>query len=249
MDNSTFVSLSLARSLERNLDVVANNIANSNTAGFKAERPDFKDLVAQKLGHAGTEDVSFVREAGSHIDTRPGALLKTGNPLDVAITGDGWFGYTTAGGATAFGRDGRLTIDAQGMLATTTGAQVLDSGGAPIAIPATTGGRLSIAADGTISDAQGNTIGKLGIFSVPDIAAYQRIGDGMMAPPDGTPAPRTQADGVQVSQGFIEQSNVEPVVEMTRMIDIQRAYERAMKLIEEDDSLRQQVLTQLGQSG
>ncbi len=248
MDNSNYVSLTLARTLERNLDVVSNNIANANTAGFKAERADFQDLVEAHLGAGGRDSVSFVQDAGSHIDPRPGALLKTSNPLDLAISGDGWFGYQTATGQTAYGRDGRFTIDAQGLLATTTGAHVLDAGGAPIAIPAGTGGGLSIAQDGTITDARGASLGQVGLFSVPGIADGQRLGGGLIAPAPGSP-PATAAQDVTVSQGFIEQSNVEPVLEMTRMIAIQRAYERAMKLLEQDDSLRQQVLTQLGQAG
>lgn len=248
MDNSNYVSLSLARTLERNLDVVSNNIANATTAGFKAERADFQDLVEKNLGAGGKDSVSFVQDAGSHIDPRPGALLKTGNPLDLAITGDGWFGYQAASGQTAYGRDGRLTIDAQGLLATASGAHILDTGGAPIAIPAETGGALSVAQDGTITDAQGNAIGQVGLFSVPGIADGQRLGGGMIQPAAGS-APATAAENVTVTQGFIEQSNVEPVLEMTRMIAIQRAYERAMKLLEDDDSLRQQVLTQLGQTG
>lgn len=248
MDNSNFVSLSLARSLEQSLDIVANNIANSNTAGFKAERSDFQDIVEKNLGDAGKDDVSFVYNSGSHLDTRAGALEKTGNPLDVAISGDGWFGYQTTTGQTAYGRDGRFVINAQGDLVTTKGDQVLDAGGAPIAIPANTGGAVSIAGDGTISDAQGNQVGKIGVFSVPGIAEYQRIGDGMMVDPTGAGAAAQPAENARLSQGFIEQSNVQPVLEMTRMIDIQRAYERAMKLLDDTNTLRQQTISQLGRT-
>jgi flagellar basal-body rod protein FlgF len=247
MDNSTFVSLSLARSLQHSLNIVANNIANANTAGFKAERADFRDLVQQNLGQNGKDDVSFVQTAGFHLDTSSGALEKTGNPLDLAITGDGWFGYQTPTGQTAYGRDGRLTIDAQGNLTTTTGARILDASGAPIAIPPGAG-QIEVADDGTITDAQGQTLGQVGVFSVPGIADYQRIGDGMMLPPQGTAAAQTLATNARISQGFIEQSNVQPVLELTRMMQIQRAYERAMTLVNDQSSLRRQTLTQLGQT-
>ncbi len=248
MDNSAYVALSLARSLERSLDVVANNLANSDTAGYKAQRTDFQDLVEHSLSPS-QGGVAFVQSNGSHIDPSAGALVKTGNPLDVALSGNGWFGYTTSTGQAAFGRDGRMAINAQGQLVTTAGAQVLDANGAPISIPATTGGPITIAGDGTITDAQGTVVGKIGVFNVPNIETYQRIGGGMLVAPDGGTPPRVQATGVRLSQGFIEQSNVEPVLEMTRMIDIQRAYERAMSLIQDDNSLRQQTLTQLGQAG
>lgn len=249
MDNSTFVSLSLARSLERSLDIVANNIANSNTAGFKAERADFQDLVAKKLGGNGKDDVSFVLDKGSYLDTRPGALTQTGNPLDIALSGNGWFGYTTPTGQTAYGRDGRLSLDTRGTLVTTTGAELLDDAGGPITIPPETGSRISIAGDGTITDDKGQAIGKVGVYAVPDIATYARIGDGMMVAPPGAAGNPIQATDVKVSQGFIEQSNVQPVVEMTRMMEIQRAYERAMNLLDDDNSRRQQTLSQLGQTG
>ncbi|WP_127900751.1 flagellar basal-body rod protein FlgF [Solirhodobacter olei] len=247
MDNSTFVALSLARTMEQSLDITANNIANANTAGFKAERADFQSLVSKSLGNNGTTDVNFVLNSGFHLDTSSGPLLKTGNPLDVAITGDGWFGYQTATGQTAYGRDGRLAVDANGMLVTTTGARILDASGSAIAIPPNAG-RLDIASDGTITDARNQTLGQIGVFSVPDIATYQRIGDGMMQPPAGTGASTALATDAKVSQGFIEQSNVQPVLELTRMMQIQRAYERAMSLMTDQNTLSQQTLTQLGQT-
>ncbi|TMV83452.1 flagellar hook basal-body protein, partial [Thioclava sp. BHET1] len=163
--------------------------------------------------------------------------------------GQGWFSYQTAAGQTAYGRDGRLTIDAQGDLVTMSGAKLLDSGGSPIAIPVATGSRISIAGDGSITDDQGVNIGKVGVYAIPDASSYQRIGSGMMIPPDGSATTASIDTDPHVSQGFIEQSNVQPVLEMTRMMEIQRAYERAMKLMEDQDTLRQQVLTQLGQIG
>lgn len=249
MDNSTYVSLSLALSLERSLDVTANNIANSNTAGFKAGRADFESLVQQVSNGSNSGTLSYVNNAGAHLDDRPGPLQKTGNPLDVALSGDGWFSYQTGTGQTAFGRDGRMSVDAQGNLVTVGGAKVLDAAGSPIAIPAGSSAGLQIGADGTITDRNGQTLGKIGVFNVPGIATFQRSDGGMFVPPEGTAAGQTTATDYKVAQGFLEQSNVEPVLEMTRMMQIQRAYDRAMKLMDDQDSLRQQTLSQLGRQG
>ncbi len=249
MENSVYVSLSLAKSLVRSLDVAANNMANVNTTGFKAQRNDFQSLVENNLGGGGGgpgSSVSFVLNKGSYLDQSQGQLLKTGNPLDMALSGKGWFGYRTATGQTAFGRDGRFTIDAQGNLVTLKGAQVLDSSGAPIAIPAGVGNRFTVARDGTITGPKGQQLGQVGIFAVPGINGYQRIGDGMMIAPGGAQPSLTPESAPRLSQGFLEQSNVQPVLEMTRMMEIQRAYDRAMKLMDEQNSLRQQTLGQLG---
>ncbi|MFC2970505.1 flagellar basal-body rod protein FlgF [Acidimangrovimonas pyrenivorans] len=243
MDNSTYVSLSRAAALRRSLDVTANNMANANTVGFKAQRADFRTMVeSQQTGADGT---SYVLNRGSYLDGSQGQLTRTDNPLDVAISGNGWFAYATPTGQTAYGRDGRFSINQRGDLVTLTGAQVLDEGGAPIAIPADTGTQLQIASDGTITGPQGATIAKIGLFDVPGIADFKRIGAGMFVAPDGSNARSPAADS-KISQGFVEESNVQPVIEMTRMMEIQRAYEQAMKIMDDENQLRQQTLSKLG---
>lgn len=249
MDNSTYVSISQALALERSLDVTANNIANSNTAGFKAERADFTSLVAQTSNGSKSDSLSFVAQSSGHIDTRPGPLQRTGNPLDVALSGQGWFSYRTAAGQTAYGRDGRLVVNAQGNLVTMSGAQILDDAGSPIAIPANAAQGLQIGTDGTITDRNGTNLGRIGAVEVPDIATFQRSEGGMFVPPDGATATTAPATDTKIAQGFLEQSNVEPVLEMTRMMEVQRAYDRAMKLMDDENSLRKQTLSQLGQLG
>ncbi len=251
MDNSTYVSISQALALERSLDVTANNIANSNTAGFRASRVDFNSLVEQTSDGAGTvpDPVSYVRPSTGHIDTRPGPLQRTGNPLDVALSGTGWFSYRTAAGQTAYGRDGRLAVNAQGNLVTVNGSEILDDAGSPIAIPANSAGGLQIGTDGTITDRTGATLARIGVVDVPDIANFQRSDGGMFIPPGGTTPATTPATGTKIAQGFLEQSNVEPVLELTRMMEIQRAYDRAMTLLSDQNDLRKQTLSQLGRLG
>ncbi|MCB1342123.1 MAG: flagellar basal-body rod protein FlgF [Pseudooceanicola sp.] len=245
MDNATYVALSLAQSMRRDLDVTSNNIANANTAGFKGEHMRFESYVHKGGADNGGKDISFVAEAGSWTDDAQGALTQTGNALDVAVLGTGWMAYRVEGNQTAYGRDGRLTVDADGTLITLSGIPVLDTGGSPISIPQGAGD-IEIARDGTMSGALTGPIARIGVFDLPDLQAYDRLGDGLLIrrTPGGTPpAPATRTD---VVQGSIENSNVQPVVEMTRLMEVQRAYERAISLMNGSDELRQDTLSRLG---
>ncbi|MBO9428644.1 flagellar basal-body rod protein FlgF [Sulfitobacter sp. R18_1] len=244
MDNSAYVALSLSSVTRRSMEVVANNLANSNTAGFKGERAMFEEyLHKQPEG----EDVSFVLDKGSYLDTSQGMLQHTGNPLNVAIEGNGWMAYQDNNGVTMFGRDGRMTLDSQGNLVTLQGKQVLDAGGAPIALPPEAGSDITISKDGMISDAQGNNLAQLGVFDVPDIQGYQRIGGGMFTVPEELGQPNLVPEmNTKLVQGFVEGSNVQPIVELTRMMSIQKSYERASKLSEGHNELRKNVISRLG---
>ncbi|RVV96861.1 flagellar basal-body rod protein FlgF [Mesobaculum littorinae] len=245
MDTSSYVPLSLATAMRRELDVSANNIANANTTGFKSERMLFDSYLEASGGGSGMDDTAYVIDRGSFLDDRPGAMVQTGNPLDLALQGAGWFSYRGADGRQSFGRDGSFSIDAQGNLVTQSGAQVLDPAGGAIAIPPDAAGGVQISRDGTITDAQGGVMGQVGVFDLPDLQAYTRIGAGQFIAPDGGAAPLPARD-TEMVQGALEQSNVEPVVEMTRMMDIQRAYERAVKLMDGEDDLRRDMLRRLG---
>ncbi|MEC7259849.1 MAG: flagellar basal-body rod protein FlgF [Pseudomonadota bacterium] len=248
MDNSTYVALSLAQAMRRDMDVTTNNIANANTAGFKGEHIVFENYVHQNTGVAEDETVSFVVDKGSYTDTRQGPVAQTGNPLDVALLGQGWLSYETPEGQVAYGRDGRFSVDAQGNLVTLSGARVLDAGGGGIAIPQGAG-EIAITRDGTISSPNVGVIAQLGVFNLPDLQGMERLGNGMIAPPAGAPAAtRIEAANTEVVQGSIEGSNVSPVTEMTRMIEIQRAYERAINLMSGEDDLRRDTLRRLSQT-
>lgn len=247
MDNVLYIALSRSSALRRNLDVVANNIANSNTAGFKGERMLFQEEV-ERAGQVESfaKNTSFVLDRGTYMDGSQGALSQTGNPLDIALQGDGWFGYETVNGDVAYGRDGRLTIDAQGNLTTMSGHRVLDAGGAPIAIPEEALGGLSIAQDGTITNDQGEIFANIGLFQFSENQAFEKIGDGLMRY-TGNDAP-LPAFNASVYQGFIESSNVQPIMEMTRMIEIQRAYDQSQKLTEQAHDLSKNTIGRLGRA-
>lgn len=248
MDNSTYISLSLATALRRQLDVTANNMANASTAGFKGERVVFSSYL-HRDDSAATGDTSFLLDRGSYLDQQQGAITMTGNALDVALKGEGWFGYETPQGQRGYGRDGHFAVDPQGNLVTTSGARVLDVGGNPIAVPPDALNDLSIARNGTISSLGNGVIAQIGVFTVPDIQVYERIGNGMFVQPDLDGIRPALPDALtEVVQGAIEGSNVQPVVEMTRMMSIQKAYERAVQLMNGEDELRRDMLRRVGRA-
>ncbi len=246
MDNANYISLSLATALQRNLDVTANNMANANTAGFKGERVVFSSYL-HRDDTAATGNTSFLIDRGSYVDTQQGAVSYTGNPLDVALQGTGWFAYETPQGQRAYGRDGHFATDAQGRLVTMSGARVLDIAGNQIALPPDAGADLSISRTGMISSLANGPIAQIGVFEVPDLQTYERIGNGLFVQPDIEGIRPPVPDEVsEVVQGAVEGSNVQPVIEMTRMMSIQKAYERAVQLMNGEDELRRDVLRRIG---
>jgi len=242
MANADYVSLSLATALQRSMDMAAHNMANASTAGYKTTHPLFE--AVQPDGQ-DDEAISYVEDRGTYLNTSQGALVATGNPLDLALSGTGWLSYQTDAGATAYGRDGRLTINAEGQLTTLEGRPVLNPGGTPITLPQTLGQDIAISSDGTIADAEGGVLGQIGIVRVPDVGKLVPIGGGLYLYGEGGGNVTADAD-TTLSQGFVEQSNVQPIVEMTRLMDIQRAYERAAKLMTDSNDLTRQAIQRLG---
>lgn len=242
MANADYVSLSLAAALQRSLDMAAHNIANSSTAGYKATQPLFEAVQPDGQDDAA---VSYVEDRGTYLNTTQGALVSTGNPLDLALSGNGWLSYQSGAGATAYGRDGRLTLNSDGLLTTLSGAPVLNPGGAPISLPQTLGQEITISSDGTITDAEGGVLGQIGIVRVADVDKLKPIGGGLYLY-DETAPEVTPDTNTKLAQGFVEQSNVQPIIEMTRLMDIQRAYERAAKLMTDDGDLTRQAIKRLG---
>ncbi len=237
MENTALVALSQQMALRRQMDVIANNIANANTTGFKAERAVFNSFL-QDLGDGQTlafvDDVTVVR------DPSDGPLTATGNPLDVAIRGDAYFEVETPDGV-RFTRGGHLRIDADGALVNADGYPVLASDGFPIlTIPGDT--EITIARDGTVASESGE-IGRLHLVTFDNSNVLIKVGGGLYAT-DATPDTAVDAE---VAQGFLEGSNVEPIVEMTRMITVLRSYQAAQKLVQEADDLMRQAISTLAE--
>lgn len=243
MTNISYVSLSQATALERDLNMTAHNLANASTAGFKAIKPLFESVDHDVQGH----DMSFVLDKGNYLDLRNGALVQTGNPFDIALSGEGWFSFKLENGDTGYSRHGRLLVDVDGQLKTATGRPLLDAGGAPVQLPEDIGASVQITTGGTITNAEGAVLGNIGVLNIEQGARMLPLGGGMYQLPEGAAAPQ-QAENAVIKQGFVEQSNVQAVLEMTRLIDIQRSYENSVKLMNQDDDLRKTAVQRLGRT-
>jgi len=226
--------------LSRNMDIIANNLANSSTAGFKREAPLFEELlvpVDSTTSGGGPSEISFVRDWGVVRDMTSGSLEQTGGALDVAVSGDGMLVVQTAAGE-RYTRDGHLKLDSQGKLVTADGDAVLSDGG-EIVIPQGES-EIKIATDGTVSTRQG-AAGKLRLVSFAPSALSKEGKNLYSASVPASPAPKAR-----IMQGMIEHSNVEPVVEMTKMIEVERAYQHSTETLTATDDIIRKAVQRLG---
>lgn len=234
MDNAIYTTLTRQSGLMREMQVVANNIANTTTTGFRQEGLIFSEHVKRI---EGGPSLSMATASVRHTSMIQGGLTQTGGPLDLAIEGDAFFLIGTPDGQ-RLTRSGHFTSSAEGQLVTVNGHQVLDEGGAPIFIPPDAVD-LSFAADGTIS-AGGVPLGQVGLVRPVDPTALIREG-GVLFRSDAGVEP---AEGGRLLQGFLEASNVDSIGQITRMIEVQRAYEMGQSLLErEDERIRTAIKT------
>lgn len=232
MDTTSYLALSRQVTLQRHLATLATNIANASTSGYRAQHTVFEQVLLQ-AGDAGR--VAFVQDVALARDLSPGPVEQTGNPLDVALEGSGYLSFATPAG-TRYGRAGRLELDAEGRLVGPEGHPVLDDGGNPISLPADDLA-ITVGPDGTISGRSG-PLARLGIVDFAHEQALERTGDGLLAATE-FPAP---ASTTRVVQGALEGSNVQPVVEMTAMLETVRAFEGAQKLLDTEHELERQAI-------
>jgi flagellar basal-body rod protein FlgF len=252
MENTTLVALSRQMSLERQLDVVANNVANASTAGYKSDSTLFEEYLksgAHEDNFVGSDRrVSYVQDRGTVRDFSQGPNERTGNPLDVAVNGKGFFTIQTAGGE-RYTRDGSFQMNAQGQLVTSAGNLVLGTNG-PITFQSTDHD-MKISEDGTITVLEGTTTqqdsirGKLKLSSFSDLQQLQKQGSNLFSAPPGMTA---QADtSSTVNQGFVERSNVNAIAEMSRMLEITRTYQNISNLMMQQADLRKNALQNLAE--
>ena len=228
MDNSINVVTAAQRVLQQQMVVIANNIANATTVGFRAENVEFHTLVSSP----GIERVNFPTTAKLHPSGENGSLQNTGNPLDIALAGDGWFAIATPSG-TAYTRDGRMQINAFGELQTIEGHAILDASNAPLLIP-TNSGPPKIHNDGRI-EVNGNQVGNIGVFEVNEKDMQSRFGNSSFFA--NTPGiPIGIGANIKIQQGFLEGSNVNAMREMANLITVSRSFESAASMIEGADS-------------
>jgi flagellar basal-body rod protein FlgF len=210
MENSTYIALSGQTAREHQMEVLANNIANLSTPGFKGEKMMFQEYLSKAPN--GGDSSSYVVSQGNSRDMSQGNLTHTGNPLDVALDGAGFMTVTTPGG-TQYTRNGHLQLDNQGELVTSAGFVVQGEGGSPIVIPSGTAS-ITIGKDGTVATDK-QTIGKISVVNFDNPQALAESQGGLYST---TQAP-TPAAGTTVEQNTIEEANIQPVVEMTKLMD------------------------------
>ncbi len=237
MDSAAYVALTRMSGLHREMQVVANNVANATTPGFRREGTVFSEFVV----NAGRQEPSLSMALGNTRQTYQiqGALAQTNGTFDMAIEGEGFFQLETAQGL-RLTRAGMFTPNAAGELVNMDGHRLLDAGGAPIFVPPDARD-VSMARDGTLS-ADGQPFAQVGLVRPVDPITMSRAAGTLFAV-DGDIEPlETQS----ILQGFIEESNVNPILEMTRLIEVQRAYERGQNLLETEDERIRSVIQTLG---
>lgn len=239
MENSLYIGLSKQVALRSDMNIIANNVANVNTPGFRGQNMIFSEFVEDP--RYMEEDISMVMDYGQYQMTDPGSLKETGAPLDIALVGNGFLGIQTPEGI-QYTRAGNLTMDAEGVVRNARGLPVADQGGGDIVIP-TNAKEIRIDQKGVISTDQG----QVGQLLVSEFNNYQRLnpqGNGLYA----TDEPPLENEKTVIKQGYVEGSNVQAVVEMTRMIDVLREYQMVQNIMQSEHERLRSSAQRLGRT-
>jgi len=237
MENTTYIGLSRQSGLRQALDVVANNIANVNTPGYQAERIVFREFLVKPRNES---QISFVQDVGTARDLSDGPLQRTGNPLDVALNGEGYFVLDTPLGE-RYTRHGRFQLNADGQIVTNAGYSVAGNGG-PIQVNPN-GGQITITKDGTVSDETG-VLGQLRVVRFDDPQQLRKAAGSSFIAPDGVNPQNVNTP--TIVQGMVEGSNVNAIGEMTRMITLHRTHDSVAKFIQQEDKRQKDMIQTLG---
>lgn len=266
MQTPTYIALSRQMVLQRQMDVVANNLANANTPGFKVEEMVMSEY---KIRAEKPVKLSYVQDFATARDFRDGPLKMTGNDLDLAIQGDGFFAVQTPQG-TRYTRVGRFQLDRDGQIVTSQGYPVL-AGGAPITVNPDDG-RINVAEDGSISTdrakngTQQQVLGRLDVVSFADKNQLVPEQDNLFSPGNqiarpvntdlgtanvGQPVAGTATLGssTKILSGMLEDSNVKPIVEMTSMIQVTRNYQAVQKFLDSEHQRQLAAVNQITSNG
>ena len=250
MQNMLLVGLSRQMTLERQMDIVANNVANVNTNGYKADKSLFQEFLtsgAHQDDFKGADRrVSYVTDRATWRDYSQGAAEPTKNPLDVAIDGKGFLVVQTPGGE-RYTRDGNLQINSTGQLVTSGGNPVLGNSGPIVFQP--TDHDIVVSADGTITVQEGaahtdSIRGKLRLVSFADAQKLIKQGNNLYSgrTGDGAAAQDTKST---IQQGFVEKSNVNSVMEMSHMVEVMRTYTNIANILQQQSDLHKSAIDKL----
>jgi flagellar basal-body rod protein FlgF len=253
MENALLVGLSRQMALSHELDIIANNIANIDTTGFKADNASFSEFLMPRASDGqfsgGDKRVSFVQDRASWIDLSPGSIQRTGDPLNVAIDGPGYLTVQTARG-TRYTRNGSLSVNGTGQLVTSDGDAVLGGSG-PITFQQGDHD-ISISPSGIVTVREGTSTadsprGQLQLVSFDQPRLLQKDGSSTFMAPNGV-NPSPTSPNTHLLQGAIEKSNVNGVAEMARMIQITRSYSDIAAILQQQGDQRRNALQQLSQT-
>jgi flagellar basal-body rod protein FlgF len=238
MQSGPYVSLSAQLTLERRLESLAMNVANMNTVGYRAAGVSFHTYISRN----GNEPVAYATAGRDYVTRTEGPLIRTDNPLDIAVQGEGWLAIQGPAG-TVYTRDGRMRMRSSGELETLAGHPILDAGATPIILDPTAGPPV-ISGDGMISQ-NGRQVGAIGLFQIPSNAKFTRYeNSGVIPDKPATPILDFNTNGI--IQGHIEGSNVNPIMEMAKLITIERAFESITGGAEKNEATLKDALPILG---
>ena len=237
MENSIYLGLSRQMVLRANMDIVANNVANMNTPGYRGQNLIFSEYISDPRGGRTPDEaddpLSFVWNKGQYDDTKPGSVEFTGNPLDISLDGPGFIGIQGPGGEIAYSRAGNFQMTAEGTLLNASGFAVASAGGGEIVIPQGSS-EIKIDEQGFISNQDG-VLGQIQVVEFENLQQLQPIGN-LLYRTDAAPG---EPANTRIKQGTLEGSNVNGVVEMTRMIETLRNFQSTHNMLKsEHDRLR-----------
>ncbi len=241
MDNITSIALSRLVAQQRATDVTATNLANAATPGFHAERLVFSDWLVKTPGGAPGSTLAFTQDRATYRDSQTGPLQHTGNPLDLAIGGDGYFSVQTPNGV-RLTRAGNFTLNASGNIVDMNGNALLDSNGRKLQL-APTDTDLTISAGGAISSSNG-VVGKIGVVTPTNPQGLQAEGGQLFSVNGATAAVASP----KLVQGAIEGSNIQPTLELTRMMNDMREFQFTTQLVQAEADRQQSAIDKLTQT-
>lgn len=254
MNKGIYVATSGSLAQERAMDIISNNLANMNTHGYKADRLLFKTYL-QKADAAGavpptpdqikagtainkTDDIAYMIGSQSYTDYEQGSLQKTGNSFDLALDGNGFMAVQTPMGE-RFTRGGAFKIDSEGDLVTADGYKVSEQKGGVIHVG---NEQFAVQEDGRVTTSDG-AAGYLKVVDFADRAQLKKAGQNLFVAAEGM---KPEPPAANVKQGYLESSNINPVVEMTRMITALRTYEAFQKTIHSNDDMTSRLIADVG---
>lgn len=249
MNRAVYTIASGGLAAQARLDAVAQNLANVNTAGYKAQRVAFdvrpvQHFAGVRPGGLGAQTVAHLVGIEQTRDHSPGPIVTTGNPLDLAIAGRGFFVVATQAGE-RYTRQGAFAVDAEGMLVTARGDRVQGDGGD---LPVGRTGTVAVASDGTVS-VDGAPVGRVQVVDFGDARDLVAAGDALFAAAPAAVVRPLEPAEVAVHQGALEQANVDAVAGLVELIDVARGYEAYMKAIQRLDDLARRSIDEIGRVG